>query len=68
MFNENKHEIVKALAQLLKLTRAGQDIADITFEPVEEIATVVYLDGSTERVNVFCDSGIAMIRDILAVI
>ena len=54
------------LAHVLKKTRAGGDIKNLTMEnfgPWTAVA-VIYESGYTERVDVTADSGVAMIIDI----
>ncbi len=64
--NENKQAICDALAETLKLTRNyGDIIIRIEYKPNKECA-LVYLKGyGSIPVNVACDSGTALIRDIM---
>ena len=64
---ENKQEILDKLVEALKLTRRHYDMVGMIYHPESEMVTVVWLEGGTS-VNVACDSGIAMIRDILRAI
>lgn len=66
--NENKQEICDALAEALKLTRDGANIARIEYNSHTEHALIYFKDDAVLfPVNVTCDSGIAMIRDIMRV-
>lgn len=62
---ENKHYIVKALEDALKMTRAGENIESMYYEPEHEIVKIRFRNGYTKMASVDCDSGIAMIRDIM---
>ena len=61
---ENKKEIVKALKEVLVLTRAGENILDLVLSKKQDMVTVFYKDGHFKRVNVEADSGIAIIQDV----
>lgn len=64
---ENKSLITKALH--LTLLLAGQDIDDMEYtkrEDYEEIVTIRYKNGYTKNVCVTADSGVALMRDVLA--
>lgn len=68
---EDKKMICEKLGELLKLTRAGEDIDRIEYSPEKDDAVVFYKSCSTSgltygiRVCVEADSGIAMIQDII---
>ncbi len=65
--DENKELICKELAKVVRLTRAGADIANIVYKrytDCEEEAIIYYTNDYIKKVNVSMDSGIAMIRDI----
>lgn len=63
--NEDKQAICDALAETLRLTRNCDDIIRIEYNPNTECA-LVYLEGADPiPVNVACDSGTALIRDIM---
>ena len=64
---ENKQAILDKLVEALKLTRQHYDMVGMTYHPESEMVTVAWSEGGTS-VNVACDSGIAMIRDILRAI
>ena len=62
---ENKQEILDKLLATLQATRIFRDLASLEYEPEQEMVTAVYEGGATLRVNVACDSGFAMIKDVL---
>lgn len=64
-FHEDKQKICSALAEALKLTRVGTNIAAIEYDPKSETAKVIFRSGAHRLINVACDSGAAMIRDIM---
>ena len=60
---ENKQEICNKLCETLKLTRSAYDL--VSLEYIEETETVLAtFENGSIKINVACDSGIAMIRDI----
>lgn len=63
---ENKDVICQALLPVLKKTRALSDLEDLYYrkDPEEEVCAV-FRGGYTKKINVACDSGLAMIRDIV---
>lgn len=62
---ENKQAICDALLTTLQLTRRYEDIQSIDYDANTETVTVTYNEVSRRYINVECDSGIAMINDIL---
>ena len=64
MGNENKKLIVMDLCALLKHTRAGEDIKDLVYDGEHETVEIIG-DSYRTLVNVACDSGIALIKDVL---
>ena len=62
---ENKQAICEALLITLQLTRHYEDIQSIDYDANTETVTVTYNEISHRYINVECDSGIAMINDIL---
>ena len=62
---ENKTVIVARLSQLLKATRAGEDIARLKLSEDESEVTIIFTSGYVRDVNVECDSGMALIRDVI---
>lgn len=63
---ENKEEIVIKLKILLKSTRAGGNIADLILNEEESEITILFRLGGTRKVNIEADSGIAIIKDVIA--
>ena len=61
---ENKKEIVKALKEVLVLTRAGENILDLVLSKNEAKVTVFYKNGHFKTVNIEADSGVAIIQDV----
>ncbi len=61
---ENKQEICNLLCKALQATRNQYDLKALIYDEEHEIVTVAYSEGGN-TVNVACDSGIAMMRDIL---
>lgn len=64
---EDKQAICTALAETLKLTRGFCDLIGIEYVKYDgfETATLVYRHGKGTPINVTCDSGEALIRDIM---
>lgn len=64
---EDKAKIAKAIFQFLKATRHGTDIVDVTYskDGYNEYITVEYASGTIDMINVACDSGVAMMMDVL---
>lgn len=64
---EDKQAICDALAKALQLTREYHDLAALEYknENHYETVTFVYLGSNGKPINVTCDSGVAMIRDIM---
>ena len=63
--NENKQAICDALAETLKLTRNCKDIIRIEYNPNTECALICFKNADPIPANVACDSGTALIRDIM---
>ena len=61
--SENINSILEKLKELLQMKRAGRDIDDIT--KVGKNAVIMYNHCDFEVVNIECDSGIAVIYDII---
>lgn len=62
---ENKQEILNYLCKAIQATRAGEDVSLLEYDEEREWV-IVYFNGHIGRkINVACDSGIAMIRDVL---
>ena len=67
-FYEDKQNIINCLFQTLKQTVAGVGLEDIRYEQLtngNEIAVLMYDNGYRKSVNITCDSGVALMRDIL---
>lgn len=62
---EDPQKILNKLLTALWYTRAGGDLMSLQYHPAAEEVSIVYNSGYTIKVNVACDSGIAMIRDVL---
>jgi hypothetical protein len=64
---EDKQAILYHLKQALNLTRAGDDITALNYDKEREEVQVHFNNSSfaARRINVSCDSGIAMIRDVM---
>ncbi|MBO7078459.1 MAG: hypothetical protein J6W64_01455 [Bacilli bacterium] len=61
---EDKQLICDLLCKTLQATRGQKDLIDIQYDRGKETATLHY-EGRLISVNVACDSGTAMIRDIM---
>ena len=64
---EDKQEILDLLCKTLKATRDQYDLQYLHYNKDRDTVEVIYENGFFE-VNVACDSGIAMIRDVLRAI
>lgn len=63
---ENKQLILDRLLLAIRETRAGEDVVNLRYDPEKELVHVDFMSGNDGRIiNVACDSGIAMIRDVL---
>lgn len=62
--SEDKNKICKLLCKVLQLTRGASDLKALEYSPETEIVTVQF-EGGSRKINVACDSGTAMIRDIV---
>lgn len=62
---ENKKEIVGRLSILLKATRAGWDLDRLKLSEDQKEVLVIFRSGYEKRVNIECDSGIALIQDVI---
>lgn len=63
---ENKEKIVKLLKMLLQATRAGSNIEDLILNENQDEVIITFKRGGENRVNVDCDSGISIIKDVVA--
>ena len=64
--HEDKQKILDRLLETLVLTRAGWNLMELEYkrESGLETVTAVFANGTKKRINVSCDSGIALIRDV----
>lgn len=65
-YREDKQLICEYLLEALKLTRGQSDLEMLDYDSETEIVTGTYNNGGKVRINVACDSGVSMIRDIMA--
>ena len=63
--NFTKHDICRALLPVLRMTRALRDLKDLEYQGDTEEVHAVFRGGYTKKINVACDSGLAMIKDIV---
>ena len=63
--NLTKHDICRALLPVLRMTRALRDLEDLEYHGDTEEVHAVFRGGYTKKINVACDSGLAMIKDIM---
>ena len=63
--NEDKQAICDALAETLRLTRNCEDIIRIEYNPNTECVLICFKNADPIPTNVACDSGTALIRDIM---
>lgn len=68
MKKENKIKICEALLETLKLTRIGEDLIDLDYIEEKELVVAHFEGDGKKEINVACDSGIAMIKDIIRAI
>jgi len=66
--HEDKQKILDLLLPALQATRQYYDLKELFYDGPNEAVIVRYANGATETVNVDCDSGAAMIRDVLRAI
>lgn len=61
---ENKKNICDWLKIPLSMTRAGSDVKEVVFDEMTATVRLIFVGGHEKVVNVWGDSGIAMIMDI----
>lgn len=61
---EKKKEICEWLKIPISMTRAGENVRDIIYDEMTQTADIVFVGGRRKTVNLFGDSGIAIIADI----
>lgn len=62
---ENKQKILDLLLPALQETRNLDDLKELKLIKEEEFVVAKFQNGGKKRVNVSCDSGTTMIKDIL---
>lgn len=62
---EDKQLICEYLLEALKLTRGQGNIETLDYDSEAETVIGVYRNGNKIMINVACDSGVSMIRDIM---
>ena len=62
---ENKQLICDRLLECLYLTRQLSDLIDLDYIKESEIVVAHFEGGGKKEINVACDSGVAMIKDIV---
>ena len=70
-FYEDKEVVTNALFQALKTTVEGVNIAEMNYRLLtngHELVTIIYDNGYRKTVNVSCDSGVELMKDVLRVI
>ena len=70
-FYEDKKEVTNALFMALKTTVEGVSLKEMRYDKLandRETVTLIYDNDYRKTVNVSCDSGIALMRDVLRVI
>lgn len=60
-----KWDLVIRLLAAVITTRAGDNIQTMLLSEDEETVTIFYKSGGSKNVCVACDSGIALMRDVL---
>lgn len=63
---EDKQAICRLLLAALQKTRAYRDLTDLMYDPISRKVLAKYAGRSALLINTECDSGIAMVNDILA--
>lgn len=62
---EDKQKICDLLCETLKKTRDAWDVESLNLDDSQETCTILFENGYRRYVNVACDSGVAMIKDIM---
>ena len=65
--DENKQLICDLLLKTLQATRAGSKLVNLVYavEPAKETVMAEFQDGWTKAADVTCDSGTALIFDVM---
>lgn len=61
---EDKRELMFWLKQALRRTRAGAGIVKMELVDGGDTVQVTFNSGCTKDINIACDSGIAIIKDV----
>lgn len=61
--NYGKQDLLDALLLTVQLTRGGSDVQQLSLIN-DEIVSIRYKSGGEQYVNIACDSGMAIIRDV----
>lgn len=59
-----KQQLVKSLENTLKLTREEIVSLELISRMHPEDTVIIHFKGGDKAVNIYCDSGIAIIRDV----
>lgn len=62
---EDKRAICLTLFNVLRLTREYHDLIELKYDNDKEAVVATFEGGYTRKINVACDSGVAMVKDIL---
>lgn len=62
---EDRQMILDKLLSALQLTRNLYDLMELKYDAQREVVTGWFANGAHKDVNVACDSGTAMIRDVV---
>jgi len=59
-----KQQLIKSLEETLKLTREKIVSLELTTRHEPEDTVIIHFSGGDKTVNIACDSGLAIIRDV----
>lgn len=62
---ENKQEILDLLLPALQATRNLSDLVELEYREDRELVYAKFASGNQKIANVACDSGTALIRDVI---
>ena len=65
---DDKKKICEYLLMALQQTRMHEDMVALEYIPGHDVVVAKWKNGSTKTINVFADSGVATIRDIMRAI
>lgn len=65
MMYENKQEICNNLLRALQRTRNCYDVIDLEYDPDKDEVSATFESGLVRHINVECDSGTALIMDVV---